>query len=57
MAVAASAKSILAQLNDETTKLGDLRKIALTIKKDHELAMLLRQSKRFLARQLAFNYG
>lgn len=53
MAVAASAKSILAQLNDETTKLGDLRKIASTIKKDHELAMLLWQSKRFLARQLA----
>lgn len=53
MAVAASAKSILAQLNDNTTKLGDVRKIASTIKKNHELAMQLWQSKRFLARQLA----
>ena len=31
-------ESILAEINDQT-KLGDLRKIAKLIKKDHELAM------------------
>lgn len=46
------AENILAQINSET-KLGDLRKIAKDIKKDHELAMELWSSKIFFARQLA----
>lgn len=35
------------------TKLGDLRKIAAEIKKDHELAMELWSTSKYLARQLA----
>lgn len=46
------AEKILAQI-DEKTKLGDLRKTAKEIKKDHKLAMELWASERFLPRQLA----
>ncbi|WP_118973820.1 DNA alkylation repair protein [Taibaiella koreensis] len=46
------AEHILAQI-DAKTKLGDLRKIANDIKKDHELAMELWSTKKFLPRQLA----
>ncbi|PRD54653.1 DNA alkylation repair protein [Sphingobacterium gobiense] len=46
------AENILAQINTET-KLGDLRKIAREIKKDHELALELWSTGRFLPRQLA----
>jgi 3-methyladenine DNA glycosylase AlkD len=46
------AENILAQIN-MTTKLGDLRKMAKDIKKDHELAMELWSTERFLPRQLA----
>src|SRR5690606_8911178 len=46
------AENILAQINTKT-KLGDLRKIAKDIKKDHELAMELWSTGRFLPRQLA----
>ena len=46
------AESILYQIDDHT-KLGDLRKLAKDIKKDHALAMELWSSRRFLARQLA----
>ena len=46
------AESILGQINDKT-KLGDIRKIAKDIKKDHALAMELWSSGRFLPRQLA----
>jgi 3-methyladenine DNA glycosylase AlkD len=46
------AENILAQINAKT-KLGDLRKIATDIKKDHELAMELWSTGRFLPRQLA----
>lgn len=46
------AENILAQINSKT-KLGDLRKIAKDIKKDHELAMELWSTERFLPRQLA----
>ena len=46
------AENILAQINDKT-KLGDLRRIAKDIKKDHELAMELWSTERFLPRQLA----
>jgi len=46
------AENILGQINSKT-KLGDLRKIAKDIKKDHELAMELWSTGKFLSRQLA----
>lgn len=46
------AESILPQINSKT-KLGDLRKIAKDIKKDHELAMELWSTEEFLPRLLA----
>ncbi|MCA1322339.1 DNA alkylation repair protein [Bacillus tianshenii] len=46
------AENILAQI-DSKTKLGDLRKIAKDIKKDHELAMELWSTGEFLPRLLA----
>lgn len=52
MKISSKAKTILANINEET-KLGDLRKIAKEIKKDHELAMELWSSNQFLPRQLA----
>ncbi|KYG32393.1 DNA alkylation repair protein [Alkalihalobacillus trypoxylicola] len=45
-------ENILSQINSQT-KLGDLRKIAKQIKKDHELAMELWSTKAFLPRLLA----
>lgn len=52
MKLSSKAENILAQINNKT-KLGDLRKIAKEIRKDHELAMELWSTKRFLHRQLA----
>lgn len=46
------AENILSQIN-RNTKLGDLRKIAKDIKKDHELAMELWSTEEFLPRLLA----
>src|SRR5690625_4789060 len=46
------AENILAQMSSNT-KLGDLRKIAKEIKKDHELAMELWSTEAFLPRLLA----
>jgi 3-methyladenine DNA glycosylase AlkD len=46
------AENILGEINS-TTRLGDLRKIAKAIKKDHELAMELWSTGKFLPRQLA----
>lgn len=46
------AENILEQINSKT-KLGDLRKMAKKIKKDHELAMELWSTGKFLPRQLA----
>ncbi|WP_339238336.1 DNA alkylation repair protein [Oceanobacillus sp. FSL W7-1281] len=46
------AEDILAQINSKT-KLGDLRKIAKEIKKDHELALELWSTEAFLPRLLA----
>ena len=48
-----TAEDIFAQISDRTTKLGDLRKIAASIKKDHQLAMELWSSGQYHARQLA----
>ena len=52
MKLSSQAENILAQIHTKT-KLGDLRKIAKEIKKDHELAMELWSTERFLPRQLA----
>jgi 3-methyladenine DNA glycosylase AlkD len=53
MKTSTKAEKILTQITDKGTKLGDLRAIAKEIKKDHQLAMELWQSKHFFARQLA----
>lgn len=52
MSPTSKAKGILNQIHSET-KLGDLRKIAKDIGKDHELAIELWSSGKFLPRQLA----
>lgn len=46
------AQHLLDQI-DETTKLGDIRALAKEIKRDHELALTLWSSEKFLPRQLA----
>jgi len=53
MKLSSKSESILTQISDKTTKLGDLRKIAADIKKDHKLAMELWSTEQFFARQLA----
>jgi len=53
MKLSTKAKKIYSGIDKETTKLGDLRKIAKEIKKDHELAMELWSTGEFLPRQLA----
>lgn len=52
MELSSKAENILHQIDDKT-KLGDLRKIANDIKKDHDLAMELWATGKYLARQLA----
>ncbi len=52
MKLSSQAENILAQINSKT-KLGDVRTIAKSIKRDHELAMELWTTGRFLPRQLA----
>jgi 3-methyladenine DNA glycosylase AlkD len=52
MKFSSKAENILGQINTKT-KLGDLRKIAKDIKKDHELAMELWPTRRFFPRLLA----
>lgn len=53
MKLSSTAKSIYNQISKEGTKLGDLRKIAKEIKKDHALALELWGTDDFMARQLA----
>lgn len=53
MKLSSKADSIVNQISNKDTKLGDLRKIASSIKKDHELALELWSTKIYLARQLA----
>jgi len=53
MKLSSTAENIITQISDKKTKLGDLRKIANVIKKDHELALELWSTKGYLARQLA----
>lgn len=52
MKLSPQAENILTQINAKT-RLGDIRKIAGEIKKDHELALELWSTGRFLPRQLA----
>lgn len=52
MKCSSKAENILQQINSKT-KLGDLRKIAKDIKRDHELAMELWSTQEFLPRLLA----
>jgi len=52
MKPSSKTESILDQINSKT-KLGDLRKFAQGIKRDHELAMELWSTGKFLPRQLA----
>nr|WP_295924602.1 DNA alkylation repair protein [uncultured Dyadobacter sp.] len=52
MKLSSKAEEILGQINVQT-KLGDLRTIAKHIRKDHELAIELWSTGRFLPRQLA----
>ncbi len=47
------AQEIHSQISKEGTKLGDLRKIAKEIKKDHSLALELWSTGEFFSRQLA----
>lgn len=53
MKLSTQAKRIYAQVIQKDTKLGDLRKIAKEIKKDHNLALELWSTGEFLPRQLA----
>ncbi len=53
MSLSTKAKEIVNQVGGSETKLGDLRKIAKDIKKDHELALELWSSGDFMTRQLA----
>ena len=46
-------KVILEQINEETTNFGDLKKLAATIKKDHDLAMALWATQGYYARLLS----
>ncbi len=52
MKLSSKAENIFNLINDKT-KLGDLRKIANDIKNDHDLAMELWETGKYLARQLA----
>lgn len=53
MHLSSEAKKIYSQINTESTKMGDLKKIAKEIKKDHELAMELWSTEAYFARLLA----
>ncbi len=53
MKLSTKAQNIYSQIQQGTTKLGDLRKIAKEIKKDHVLAMELWSTGDYLPRQLA----
>lgn len=53
MKLSSKANKIYSQIDKESTKLGDLRKLAKDIKKDHELAMELWSTGKFMPRQLA----
>lgn len=53
MDLSSKADKIYASISDDSTKLGDLRKIAKEIKQDHELALELWASEELLPRLLS----
>lgn len=53
MKLSSNAKDIYAKISRESTKLGDLRKIAKEIKRNHQLAMELWSTGEYFPRQLA----
>lgn len=53
MNLTTKAQKIHSQVSTGSTKLGDLRKIAKEVKKDHDLALELWSTGEFLSRQLA----
>jgi 3-methyladenine DNA glycosylase AlkD len=53
MTLSPQAQKIYDQIKGDSTKLGDLRKIAKEIKRDHDLAMELWSTGEFMPRQLA----
>ena len=53
MKLSSKAEEIYTQINDPSTKLGDLRNIAKEIKKDHSLAMELWSIGKLMPRLLA----
>ena len=53
MELSIKAKNLITQINEKNTKLGDLRKIAGEIQKDHQAAIELWSTEIYLARQLA----
>lgn len=53
MQLSRQTEKIYAQINGESTKLGDLRVIAKEVKKNHEMAMELWSTENYMARQLA----
>ena len=53
MTLSSKAQSIYNQISAESTKHGDLRKIAKEIKKDHTLAMELWSTEHYFSMQLA----
>ncbi|WP_233789084.1 DNA alkylation repair protein [Sphingobacterium sp. HMA12] len=53
MKLSLKAENIMAQIGGKQAKLGDLRKIANSIKTDHKLALELWSTKQYFPRQLA----
>ncbi|ANQ50179.1 DNA alkylation repair protein [Flammeovirga sp. MY04] len=53
MKLSEKTQSIYDQINSDTTKLGDIKKLAKEIKKDHEMALELWTIPEFFPRQLA----
>jgi 3-methyladenine DNA glycosylase AlkD len=53
MNLTSKAQKIHAQISAEGAKMGDLRKIAKEVKKDHKLALELWSTREFMPRQLA----
>ncbi len=53
MSVSTQVKQVLSQITAADTKLGDLKKLAAKIKRDHELASELWKTKQYFPRMLA----
>ena len=53
MALDMSTENLFSRLNTDTIKLGEIKKLAKEIKRDHDLAMELWASESFYPRMLA----